>query len=198
MRTSNRDKVINAALRVIERDGVAALSYESVAAESGLTKGGVLYHFASREELLEALHERFAEQWETELVGALGGPVQDASREERLHAYIQTSVHSPARAELLLLLEAGPGSSLDSRTMQILDTWAPDLPENLHDIGALSRFVARLAADGLWLYEGLSRTRIPPVTRTRIAAAISTCINLDDGRTIPARSGQEDGTRSGS
>lgn len=176
MRTSNRDRIIKAALRVIERDGVTALSYESIAVESGLTKGGVLYHFASREELLRALHKHLAQQWQKELVIAAGDTAQEVSQETRFRAYIQTSIHSAARAELLLLLDAGPDDPLDSMTMQIMDTWAPKPPKNQGDTAAVSRFVARLAADGLWLYEALSRTKLPAGTRTRITDAISTSI----------------------
>lgn len=45
MRPSKRDTILQAALSVVETDGVTAVTYESVAAASGLTKGGLLYHF---------------------------------------------------------------------------------------------------------------------------------------------------------
>ena len=54
MRTSKRDSILQAALHVVETDGVTAVTYESVAAASGLTKGGLLYHFPSKDALVLA------------------------------------------------------------------------------------------------------------------------------------------------
>ena len=51
MRTSKRDRILDAAVNVINRDGVRAVTFESVAAEAKLTRGGLLYHFPSREAL---------------------------------------------------------------------------------------------------------------------------------------------------
>lgn len=60
-RTTNaREGILDAAQRVALRDGSAHLTIDSVARESGLSKGGVLYHFPSKEALLEAMVERLA------------------------------------------------------------------------------------------------------------------------------------------
>lgn len=56
MRPSKKTDILEAALRVIEKEGITAVSFNSVAAEAGMTKAGVLYHFPSREAMLMALH----------------------------------------------------------------------------------------------------------------------------------------------
>ncbi|UUS13841.1 TetR/AcrR family transcriptional regulator [Stenotrophomonas sp. CD2] len=63
MRTSKRDRILDAAVNVINRDGVRAVTFESVAAEAKLTRGGLLYHFPSREALLRGIDEHLVQAW---------------------------------------------------------------------------------------------------------------------------------------
>ncbi|WP_394939648.1 TetR/AcrR family transcriptional regulator [Psychromicrobium sp. YIM B11713] len=58
-RTSTvKDRVLHAFETLILRDGERAATLEAVAAEAGVSKGGLLYHFGSREALGEGLIER--------------------------------------------------------------------------------------------------------------------------------------------
>lgn len=56
------DRILTAAARVMQREGFAAASLRQIAEEAGLTKAGLYYHVASKEALLFALHERFADK----------------------------------------------------------------------------------------------------------------------------------------
>jgi AcrR family transcriptional regulator len=53
-----RDKLLGAAEKVIARDGVKNLTLEGVAREAGVSKGGLLYHFPSKKELIVAIVDR--------------------------------------------------------------------------------------------------------------------------------------------
>ena len=55
MNTTTQQHILEAANRIIRREGVAHLTIEAVAKEAGLSKGGVLYHFPSKEALVEGL-----------------------------------------------------------------------------------------------------------------------------------------------
>ena len=50
--------ILDAAAVVVERDGVAALTLERVADEAGVSKGGLLYHFANKADLVVAMLNR--------------------------------------------------------------------------------------------------------------------------------------------
>ena len=52
--------MIQAAYRVVELRGATSLTIDAVAAESGLSKGGVLYHFPNKHEPKEAPHIPYA------------------------------------------------------------------------------------------------------------------------------------------
>lgn len=55
--------LLDAAETVVERQGIANLTLEAVAAEARLSKGGLLYHFPSKDRLVEALVARSAASW---------------------------------------------------------------------------------------------------------------------------------------
>ena len=55
-RTSNKKHtILQAAADIVQRDGAGHLTIDAVAAEAGLSKGGVLYHFPNKRALLEGM-----------------------------------------------------------------------------------------------------------------------------------------------
>lgn len=197
MRPSKRHEILDAATRVVQREGVTTLTYESVAAEAGMTKGGLLYHFPSREELLLGLHRHVAQNWELALEAQAGGTAQELSRDERFRAFVRLS-QNPERAELLLMLEASEDPVANAAWDEIFARWAPQPPEvperaatgdseraddDAAEAAAVQRFIARLAADGLWFYEALSTERLDPRLRERVTEEI---IALAQSAQVPA------------
>jgi AcrR family transcriptional regulator len=66
----NRDKMLDAAEVVVARRGIANLTLDAVAAEAGMSKGGLLHHFPSKDQLVEALVTRCAENWRAQYMDA--------------------------------------------------------------------------------------------------------------------------------
>ncbi len=173
MRPSNREKILEAAIAVVAERGVAAVTFESVAAASGVSRGGVLYHFATKDDLLLALHEYLAARWEGHMVAALGGPPERATVDERVAAYAKVSSRSASGAELLLMIEASlhedlrrPYAEVSARWVQGAGAVAPD------DAVGLDRLIAVLAADGLWASDSITGLSISPALRQVLADRI--------------------------
>ncbi|WP_243323975.1 TetR/AcrR family transcriptional regulator [Geothrix sp. SG200] len=59
--TSKRVEITDAALRIIETRGIAALTTSALAAELGVSSGAPFRHFANRDEILEAVVLRVEE-----------------------------------------------------------------------------------------------------------------------------------------
>lgn len=57
-----RDAAIEAALTIITRDGPTRLTIDAIARESGISKGGVLHQFRTKEAVLKALMEHQIER----------------------------------------------------------------------------------------------------------------------------------------
>ncbi len=58
-----RDALFDAAEAVVARQGFANLTLDAVAAEAGMSKGGLLHHFRTKDRLIEGLVTRTAERW---------------------------------------------------------------------------------------------------------------------------------------
>lgn len=150
MRPSNRTAIVEAAHRVAERHGSADFSFEATATEAGLTKAGVLYHFPTREALVLAVVEHVARSWETAMLAALEGPLEDATPAERIRAYVVVAAGDDvSRADVAVWADAlcrpehvGPWNDVFSRWFD-LDGCTPVQRARLS--------CARLAADGLWV-----------------------------------------------
>ena len=69
---TTRQQILHAAFALIRREGVARLTIEAVAQEAGLSKGGVLYHFRSKESLIR--------RWSTSLVERFDADIETARR----------------------------------------------------------------------------------------------------------------------
>ncbi len=55
---STRDLILDAAERIVEREGARRLTIDAVVKESGYSKGGVLYNFPSKQALIEGMVRR--------------------------------------------------------------------------------------------------------------------------------------------
>lgn len=77
-----RTRVLDAAEAIVQARGVPALTLDAAARAAGVSKGGLLYHFGSKEALVEGLMARLSEfvaaQFETAFGATPAGPAHTA------------------------------------------------------------------------------------------------------------------------
>lgn len=56
---SKRDQLLNAAAQIVLEKGAAHLTLDAVAALAGVSKGGLLYHFPSKEALIKGMIDQY-------------------------------------------------------------------------------------------------------------------------------------------
>jgi len=69
-----REKVLDAYIALLGSEGERAATMDAVAARAGVSKGGLLYHFGSKEALAEAVLERFDRITDADLVEMAEAP----------------------------------------------------------------------------------------------------------------------------
>lgn len=67
-----REKILEAAYRVVQQHGAGHLTLENVAWEAGVSKGGLLYHFRSKDDLIRGMVEEHVRQEERHMHENLG------------------------------------------------------------------------------------------------------------------------------
>ena len=81
-RTETHDALLKAAKRVVARDGVVRLTLDSVAHEAGVSKGGVLYHFPTKNALVAAMMEGDIACWKAEVAAYRDAEAQLSEKPE--------------------------------------------------------------------------------------------------------------------
>ncbi|WP_211977623.1 TetR family transcriptional regulator [Brevibacterium sp. W7.2] len=173
-RPSARRKLIEAALTVVEERGITALTLDSVAEEAGVTKRGLLYHFASKHALLAGIHEHLAARIEEDLLAATGKAPEEASLVERTRGYVRAALKTPSTVELRLIMEAANEPEWIAPWEEVYRRWFPDegVPVDELDDVSLRCLVARMAADGSWGYESILTAPMSASARERLIGRI--------------------------
>lgn len=173
-RPSARPKLIEAALRVVEERGVTALTLDAVAEEAGVTKRGLIYHFPSKHALLAGIHEDLAARSERDLLEATGREPEGASLVERTRGYVRAALTSPSNVEMRLIMEAANEPEWMAPWMRVYRRWFPEGEQAVEDLDDLSLrcLVARMAADGIWGYQGTLAAPMTAEGRERLLRRI--------------------------
>ena len=147
MRASKRDRIITGALELAHRDGFDALTFDTLAEHVGLSRGGVIYHFRTKNELLEGIAAAFLERWRTEALAALGGPLEEASHTERIEALARSVLDGEILpGEVSFMLSATPEAEV---LKEVWNTLRREWVGEIRELTAMQR-VALLAVDGWW------------------------------------------------
>ena len=83
-----RQVILDAARHIVRERGAGSLTYEELVKQSGLTRGGITYHFPTKDVLLRELVSCDIEQWR-ELEEQLKPKLDNAEAAE-LIAYIRS------------------------------------------------------------------------------------------------------------
>ena len=170
-----RARILTAAENVVLRDGVTHLTLESTAAQAGLSKGGVLYHFPSRNALVGAMVTRLIDSFHADLADRQAA---DRAPGSFTRAYVRATFDpgSPPETERENRLGAAlvAAATAEPELLAPLQADFADMQRGVQDDGidAARATVARLAADGLWLAELFGLGPLDPGLRDRVAGVL--------------------------
>jgi AcrR family transcriptional regulator len=148
-----RERLVEAAIRLMSRPGGDLASIEAIAAEAGMTKGAVYHHFADRAELLRAVARRVS-------------PVDE------MRAQIEPTAELPARDGLVVIARAYY-SAMRSRA-DIIRNLAANSSRDPELAGVVMSEIIGQGAPLLlgWFALQVSRGRLRPVDPTLVIQAL--------------------------
>jgi len=169
-KSSVRDRILEAADRVARERGVANLTLDLVAEQANISKGGLLYHFTTKEALLTGMIDRAIERYRTLLRAEIDRQGND--------------YRSYLKASLLARKDCDEGSAC-MRAFFAAAANFPDMPERARsDIkehferlrADPSRFasaaILSLAIDGLHFLQLLNLSPLTPEERQTVIAKL--------------------------
>jgi AcrR family transcriptional regulator len=162
-----RHAVLEAAEAIVKDIGAANLTYDELVRRSGITRGGITYHFPTKESLLQALVEHDLQRWRAcidDQRSRQSGPAAD------LQAHIESGCEPDDEASRLC-------AGLLSATVSSKDLDAPWRAHFADTFARLGRgpdpdtaWVLALAVEGLFWLETLRLSPLSAADRRRVVA----------------------------
>ncbi|WP_028079468.1 TetR/AcrR family transcriptional regulator [Solimonas soli] len=163
-RPSSRDAMLDAAEAIVVAHGAVRLTLDAVAREAGVSKGGVMYHFPSKNALLEALVSRAVERSHAARE-AQADKLPDAPA-RALHAYVRASINDPLHNDRVSGALLSVVASDPKLMAPVRDFFRKRLPAISEGVPFERAALVHLATEGLWLMELF---RVSPFTRAQRA-----------------------------
>lgn len=187
-RPSARDKILDAALTLVQEMGAPALTLDAVAERAGVSKGGLLYHFPFKENLLTAANEAIARR----LADARSAEARKLpeSPNRALKAYVLASVYNSGDNDKITTKMLAAGSMLKESADPIRRYWKERFPEISAGSGFDRGALVHAATEGLWFMEMLN---LSPFSTEQRARLIELILAIADDAVLPpaAASGAE-------
>ncbi|MDA0638856.1 TetR/AcrR family transcriptional regulator [Nonomuraea sp. MCN248] len=138
-----RDELLDAAEDLLSDLGSTALTLSAVADRAGVSKGGLLYHFSTKEALIKAMVERLVAEFD-DLVAAQ----PDATYTERYLGATLAAVRSGRLRRWAVVTGASGNTYLLAPLREAMARWHREGLADEPDLVASQ--IVRLACEGLW------------------------------------------------
>ncbi|WP_182357545.1 TetR/AcrR family transcriptional regulator [Tomitella gaofuii] len=165
------DRILDALERVLLREGPGAATLEAVAADAGVSKGGLLYHFSTKEAMLAAMVRRLGARSDAELDAAVAGGTTVA--EFYLQALDNDSFSDkPLYQSAIAALRGldGRHEDVQAAMTEVLRGWDAGLQKEFDD--PVDAEIVRLVGDGILLSALLDLPAPDPDLHARVVARL--------------------------
>jgi AcrR family transcriptional regulator len=156
--------LLQAAGSVLRRKGIGRLTFEAIAAEAGVSKGGVLHYFRTKQCILEALVHASMEAFERAVDTLAAEDSESAGAWTRAYLSVCAALGSDGQHSGYSIAWAHDPPLL-ALVQKRYDAWNNRLRNDGIDPNVA--YLVRLAADGLWQADGLMLA--PPEGQSRVA-----------------------------
>ena len=163
----SKETILDAAEAVVADLGAAHLTLEAVASHADMSKGGLLYHYPSKEALLVAMIARLLERASADRAGHQKQLRSSPSADLQAHILAGFEEHLDRERVCASLLAAGAN---DPKLLDPVRAWQK---RQFEELVRSKRHPARatvilLALDGLWLNELLEISPLKPKERREL------------------------------
>jgi AcrR family transcriptional regulator len=178
-------RILSAAESIVLERGVSALTLDAVAEAAGLSKGGLIYHFDSKEALIRAMIARIGTCMQERMDRLCA---DDGRPGTWTRAYIDaafppagTEDDRDAVREAALIAALGNDPALLEPYAAQYAGWVEQ--QKADDIDPVLSAIIRLAADGLWMNEAFGVRPVGSADRAAVLQRLRDLTRPDKGST---------------
>lgn len=145
-----KSEILKAAIELSTKSGLSGITVQAVADLAGVTKGGLLHHFSSKQELIEGVFNHLLEALDNEIDAQIAKDKKPYGSFTR--AYIRSSFSTVSWGESNPWPALAVSIVADPTLRQLWYGWLKGrLAKHKATDSGLEMEIARLAADGVWL-----------------------------------------------
>ena len=178
-KVSTRARILTAASDIIRDQGLERLTLEAVAKEAGLSKGGLLYHFPSKEALITGMVEELTSNYAADIQERVTNDSQARGKWSR--AYVESTFSGldngfPMSSVLAAVLFTNPKLLEEMQTQYGI--WQKKIEND--GIDPVRASIVRLAVDGLWFSEVFGLSPLDQKLRERVFYELINELKVED------------------
>ena len=149
--TRTRKAILQAANKVVLRDGSNALTLDAVAKEAGVSKGGLLYHFPSKDALIMAMVDDLIQSADQAMRQLQADDPNTYGSWTRAYINVCRESDEADSISAAMIPAAASNPELLAPMRNMYESWQKKLDDDLGDRG--KSMLIRLALDGLGMVE---------------------------------------------
>ncbi|WP_174614525.1 TetR/AcrR family transcriptional regulator [Virgibacillus ihumii] len=151
-KNDTRHKILEAASNIVQQDGILDLTLEAAAEQAGVSKGGLLYHFPSKDALIEGMVQHLMEGYAANMKKEADQDTAEKGRWTRAfikETFLQSTPSKNMDAGLMAAAAINP--DLLKPIQDAYEKWQDNIEND--GLNPVNATVLRLAVDGLWFSE---------------------------------------------
>ena len=161
-----KKSLLAAASEIVEEEGVVKLTLEAVAQRAGMSKGGLLYHYPSKEALIKGMVENWSNNYFESILSLVKDDTIEQGKWSR--AYVTSTYSDIDNNKHLSSIMAAMFYNPD-----LLDDFRQQYDHLLNQlsddgIDPVKATIARLSIDGLWFSEMLGMKPLSKELQTQV------------------------------
>ncbi|WP_298823551.1 TetR/AcrR family transcriptional regulator [uncultured Planococcus sp.] len=151
-RATRKIEILHAASKIVSERGIFNLTLEATAIEAGVSKGGLLYHFPSKEALVKGMVDHLAENYRDKIAASVAESANEKGK--WIKSYADVTFNNPYPNKEMhagLLAAKAVNSDLLDPIRNLYNEWQTEIEQD--GIDPVKATIIRLATDGIWLSE---------------------------------------------
>ncbi|WP_079478125.1 TetR/AcrR family transcriptional regulator [Halobacillus salinus] len=166
-RQSKRQLILEAAAKIVKEKGSDALTLDAVAKRAQISKGGLLYHFSSKEALVKGLVQHMNDMYRENVEAFVEKDGEDTGKWAR--SFINV-MHDKGVENRTLSSGMLAAQGINPELLEPLQNTYASWQENMERDGLdeVDATILRLAVDGLWLSEIFGLGPLSDDLRTKV------------------------------
>ncbi|ALC83838.1 MULTISPECIES: TetR/AcrR family transcriptional regulator [Bacillus] len=151
-RNSRKIDILTAASKIVSDRGIFNLTLEAVAEEAGISKGGLLYHYPSKEALVKGMVEHLASNYQEKInKNACADPIEKGKWTRSFLDVTFNQSYENKDMNAGLLAAKAVNSDLLEPIREAYKSWQKEIEND--GLDPVKATIIRLAIDGIWLSE---------------------------------------------